>query len=84
MIYVCLALVGLLGVVVIVFGQLLRIERRQSARERDLLVNQLLHAVDRPWQQAPAEIERVQSEVDAAVAAAELRLTTAHPVGDEL
>lgn len=55
MVYIVLALVAANAATVLVFGNLLRVERRQSARERDLLVNQLLHAVDRPWQPAPAD-----------------------------
>lgn len=55
MTFVALALVAALAVAVVVFGQLLRSERRAAARERDLLLNQLLHAVDKPWQTAPAD-----------------------------
>lgn len=55
MIFVSLALVALLAATVITFAGLLRSERRASARERDLLLNQLLHAVGKPWTPAPAE-----------------------------
>lgn len=48
-------LVGALVVTVMTFGGLLRSERRQHARERDLLLNQLLHTVGKPWQEAPAD-----------------------------
>jgi hypothetical protein len=34
---------------------LVRSTQRQAARERDLLLNQMLNLVGRPWQTAPAE-----------------------------
>lgn len=34
--------------------RLLRSERREAARERTLLINQVLHAAGRTWQQPPA------------------------------
>lgn len=73
MLYVVLALVASNAVTVAAFANLLRVERRQSARERELLVNQLLHAVDRPWQPAPAW------DSPSAEAESESRLTVALP-----
>lgn len=52
---VALALVAVLAVTVVAFVGLLRSERRAHARERDLLLNQLLHAIGKPWQPAPAD-----------------------------
>lgn len=40
-----------------VFAALIRSRDRQHARERDLLLNQLLHACGTPWQPAPANTE---------------------------
>lgn len=45
----------LLVAVVAVFQRMLRNERRESANERRLLLNQILHLTGRPWQQAPAD-----------------------------
>lgn len=55
MIVVAVLLVVALVVTVTVGAGLLRSERRQHARERDLLLNQLLNVVGKPWQPAPAD-----------------------------
>lgn len=44
-----------------VCARMLRNERRESANERRLLLNQILHLTGRPWQQAPAD-ERVEPD----------------------
>lgn len=36
-------------------ANLLRSQQRAAARERDLLLNQILHLSGRPWQPAPAD-----------------------------
>lgn len=56
MVYVCLAEAAVLVVAVIAFAGLLRSMSRAHARREDLLVNQLLHAVDKAWQPAPSEL----------------------------
>lgn len=43
---------------------ILRQERREHARERDLLTNQLLNSVGKPWQQAPADERAPEPEVE--------------------
>lgn len=53
MLYVALVLAGALVAVVISFAGVVRSLVRQHARERDLLINQLLHATGKPWQPAP-------------------------------
>lgn len=53
MTYVALAELGALVLTVIAFAGLLRAQQRAHARREDLLVNQLLHAVGKPWQPAP-------------------------------
>lgn len=62
---VALALAAVLLVTVVVLGGLLRSQQRAHTRERDLLLNQLLHAVGNPWQPAPADtpIERERTEL---------------------
>lgn len=52
---VALALVACITILVVAFTGLLRSERRSSARERDLLLNQLLNLAGKPWQPAPAD-----------------------------
>lgn len=42
-------------VVVSILARLLVSQQRAHARREDLLVNQLLHAVGRDWQEAPAK-----------------------------
>lgn len=51
MIYVCLALAAVALTTVTLMRNLVR----EHARERQLLLNQLLHAVDKPWLPAPAD-----------------------------
>lgn len=55
MLYVCLALVAALALTVALCANLLRSQQRAAARERDLLLNQLLHLAGRSWQPAPAD-----------------------------
>lgn len=55
MIYVCLALIAAFAVVVSLLAGLLRSQQHAHARERDLLLNQLLHLAGRPWTPAPAD-----------------------------
>jgi len=54
-IYVALMLAAALVAVVVAFASLMRSLIRQHARERDLLTNQLLHAVGRTWSPPPAD-----------------------------
>lgn len=53
MIAVALAEAAALVAVVVAFAGVVRSLIRQHARERDLLINQLLHATGNPWQPAP-------------------------------
>lgn len=55
MIYVALAEAAVLAAAILAFCGLLRSKERAHARREDLLLNQLLHAVGRPWQAAPAD-----------------------------
>lgn len=55
MLYVALLLVAALVAVVIAFASLMRSQIRQHARERDLLINQILHLSGRTWTPPPAE-----------------------------
>jgi hypothetical protein len=64
------ALVACVVALVVTYATLRVFERtvRQHARERDLLTNKLLHAVGRPWQEAPAqtaenELARLEAEL---------------------
>lgn len=59
------ALIGLsaaslaaLVVVALAYARSVSTLTRQAGRERDLLLNQLLHVLDRPWTPAPAVRER--------------------------
>lgn len=54
MIWICLALVAAWCITLSAAMQLARSERRQHARERDLMLNQLLNLAGKPWQPAPA------------------------------
>ena len=54
MIFVCLALVATLAAAIFAFAGVLARQQRAHARREDLLVNQLLHAVGKDWQPAPA------------------------------
>ena len=58
MTYVALALVGLCLAVVSALSALIRSRDRQHARERELLLNKLLHLAGRPWLEAPADEAR--------------------------
>lgn len=51
---VALAAVAALLLSVLGLSGVLRSVTRQHARERDLLIAQLLHAVGKPWHEAPA------------------------------
>lgn len=51
-------------IVVWVCIRLLRTERREHARERELLTNQLLNLAGKPWQEAPASLRPVPDLVD--------------------
>jgi hypothetical protein len=56
MVYALVALAAVPGwLLALQLASIVRQERRQHFRERDLLLNQLLHAVGNPWQPAPAE-----------------------------
>lgn len=44
--------------------RLLRTERREHARERELLTNQLLNLSGKPWRQAPADLRAVPDEAE--------------------
>ena len=55
MIALVLALAGLAIVQALAFSAILARQSRAHARREDLLLNQLLHAVGKPWQEAPAE-----------------------------
>jgi hypothetical protein len=55
MIIAALTAIAALVIVVASLVRLLQQQQRAHARREDLLVNQLLHAVGRDWQPAPAE-----------------------------
>lgn len=55
MIFVALALAAVLVITVGSFGALIRSLVRSNARERDLLVNQILHLSGRTWTPPPAD-----------------------------
>lgn len=54
MLYLALVLAAALVATVVAFAGIVRSLIRQHARERDLLINQMLHATGRAWQPAPA------------------------------
>lgn len=55
-------LMALVAITAVAFSaSALRSERRQNARERDLLVNQILHLSGRTWQAPPSEAEQSPS-----------------------
>lgn len=62
MIVVAAAAVVSVTVVTVAFLQALRWQARQHARERDLLVNQVLHLSGRTWQPPPADVSTVVRE----------------------
>lgn len=51
---IALALVVLAIVQALAFAGIVARQSRAHARREDLLLNQLLHAVGKPWQEAPA------------------------------
>jgi len=55
MLYVALFLIAALVAVVVAFAGIVRSLIRQHARERDLLVNQILHLSGRTWTPPPAD-----------------------------
>jgi hypothetical protein len=67
-IWVALAEAAALAAVVLTGAGLLRSQQRSYARERDLILNQLLHLAGRTWQPPPAEppFENAADDVDAA------------------
>lgn len=63
MMYVALAEAAALAVVAISFTGIVRWLVRQQARERELLVNQVCHLSNRPWQEAPAYVPESLEDV---------------------
>lgn len=63
---VALAALGLVALTVASCSALIARQARQHARERMLLVNQLLHLSGRPWQEAPAQTARREDVFDEA------------------
>lgn len=59
---ICLAEAVVLVVVVLAFAGLLRSTFRAHARERDLMLNKVLHSVGRPWVSAPADEAKPEPE----------------------
>lgn len=55
MIIVTIVLAAALVVSLSIFASALRSQQRAHARREDLLLNQLLNAVGKPWQPAPAD-----------------------------
>lgn len=55
---VALAAIAALLLVIVALTGLLARQQRAHARREDLLVNQLLHAVGKDWQPAPADEPR--------------------------
>lgn len=64
MLYVTFAAVAALTCTIVTFAGLLRAVQRTNARERELLVNQLLHVIGHSWQTAPAAIRVEQPPLD--------------------
>lgn len=64
MIYVALAELVLIAFLCYGAWNALRSQQRASARERDLLLNQALHAAGRPWQPAPSDYHEPRSLYD--------------------
>jgi hypothetical protein len=52
--YVALAALAVAALSVVCFAPIVRYVIRQSARDRELLVNQLCALAGRPWQEPPA------------------------------
>ena len=59
MVYVALVEAAAIVAATITYAGIVRSIIRSSARERDLLLNQLLHAVDKTWQPPPASHDTV-------------------------
>lgn len=55
MLYVALSELAVLALVVSSFLSVLRSSKRAHDRREDQLLNQLLHAVGRPWEPAPSD-----------------------------
>lgn len=55
MVYLALAAIGVNFLLVYVIGMALGRQQRQHAREREMLINQLMHLTGKPWLQAPAD-----------------------------
>lgn len=62
MLYVALALAVAIAVVAITFASVIRWLIRQHARERDLLINQLLNLAGRPWRDPPRFDQPIPSD----------------------
>lgn len=60
---IALTALALAGIVTLAFTVTLRRMIREHARERQLLINQLLHATGKTWQPAPAD-ERTAPDVE--------------------
>lgn len=60
MTWVALALVAANIILAVIFARSLRQRDRQHARERDLLLDRMMHLSGKPWNQAPAEEPRVE------------------------
>jgi hypothetical protein len=54
MMYVALAALGVAALAIACFAPILRYIVRQSARDRELLVNQVCALAGRPWQEPPS------------------------------
>lgn len=65
MLYVTLVLAAVLFAGMSAFAGLLRSLQRTQARERELLVNQILHMAGNAWQPAPAAIRVEEAPLDA-------------------
>ena len=53
-----------LAVSTVVFASIVRSLVRQAARERDLLLNQLMHLAGRTWQEPPAQPQTPSAPVE--------------------
>ena len=48
----------------IIYASIVRSLIRQAARERDLLLNQLMHLAGRTWQEPPAQVQTALAPVE--------------------
>lgn len=55
MLYVTLAALAVAAITIVGSGSIVRSLIRQHARERERLLSQVFHAVNRPWAIAPAD-----------------------------